>query len=137
MITSVAPFITLTGGRAKEAAEFWAGAFPEAQLLAMNLVGPGEEQPEGNVRLAIVQIGITRLRIIDAPQEAGFALSSGLSIFIEVNDASDVDDIHGKLSDGGQALMPPDAYPFAARFTWVVDRFGVNWQIIHGGTLED
>jgi predicted 3-demethylubiquinone-9 3-methyltransferase (glyoxalase superfamily) len=136
MIQSVAPFVTLTGGRAREAAEFWADAFPEADLLAMNLVGPGEDQPEGNVRLAIVKIGITRLRIIDAPQEEGFDLSAGLSIFIEVSDAADVDEIHGKLTEGGQALMPPDTYPFAERFTWVVDRFGVNWQIIHGGTLE-
>lgn len=136
MIQSVAPFITLTGGRAREAAEFWADAFPDAQIEALHLVGPDEDQPEGSVRLAIVRIGITRLRVIDAPQEQGFDLSAGLSIFVEVSDGTEVDDIAGKLHAGGQALVPAGEYPFAERFTWVVDRFGVNWQVIFGAKLE-
>ena len=135
MITSVAPFLTLQGGAAKAAAEFWAEVLPEAEIEAMHLYGPDEEQPQGNVRLAILRIGITRLRIIDAPQEAGFDLSSAISIFIEVNDAADVDEITGKLLDGGQPLVPVGEYPWADRFSWVVDRFGVNWQVIFGTRL--
>ena len=135
MITSVAPFLTLQGGRAKEAAEFWAEIFPDAEVEAMHLYGAGEDQPEGRVRLAVLRIGITRLRIIDAPQEDGFDLSSAMSIFIEVNDAADVDEIAGKLVNEGQPLVPPGDYPWADRFAWIVDRFGVNWQLIHGTRL--
>jgi predicted 3-demethylubiquinone-9 3-methyltransferase (glyoxalase superfamily) len=26
-------------------------------------------------------------------------------------------------------MMPLDRYPFAARFGWLADRFGVSWQL--------
>ena len=25
--------------------------------------------------------------------------------------------------------MPPDRYPFARRFAWLSDRYGVSWQL--------
>ena len=25
--------------------------------------------------------------------------------------------------------MPPDRYPFARRFAWISDRYGVSWQL--------
>jgi predicted 3-demethylubiquinone-9 3-methyltransferase (glyoxalase superfamily) len=34
------------------------------------------------------------------------------------------------LSDGGDALMPLDAYPFSKRYGWIKDRYGVSWQLI-------
>jgi uncharacterized glyoxalase superfamily protein PhnB len=40
-----------------------------------------------------------------------------------------MDRLFERLSEGGQVLMPPDAYGFSRRFTWVQDRFGVSWQL--------
>ena len=34
-------------------------------------------------------------------------------------------------------MMPADAYPFADRFAWVADRFGIQWQVIFVGTASD
>ncbi len=33
------------------------------------------------------------------------------------------------LSDGEQVLMGLDTYPFANRFGWLNDKFGVSWQL--------
>ena len=33
----------------------------------------------------------------------------------------------------GEVMMPLDAYPFADAFTWLADRFGVNWQVLYAG----
>jgi predicted 3-demethylubiquinone-9 3-methyltransferase (glyoxalase superfamily) len=41
-----------------------------------------------------------------------------------------IDEVWGKLIDGGQALMPLDKYPFSERYGWVQDKYGVSWQLI-------
>lgn len=38
------------------------------------------------------------------------------------------------LMSEGQAYMPLKSYPFAERFTWVGDHFGVTWQLSHVGS---
>ena len=35
------------------------------------------------------------------------------------------------LGEGGEVLMPLDAYDFAVRFTWLNDRFGLSWQLCY------
>jgi len=34
------------------------------------------------------------------------------------------------LREGGEVLMPLDAYPFSQRYGWVKDRYGLTWQVI-------
>jgi predicted 3-demethylubiquinone-9 3-methyltransferase (glyoxalase superfamily) len=41
-----------------------------------------------------------------------------------------IDELWSKLIDGGEALMPLDAYPFSKRYGWVKDRYGLTWQLI-------
>jgi predicted 3-demethylubiquinone-9 3-methyltransferase (glyoxalase superfamily) len=41
-----------------------------------------------------------------------------------------IDEVWEKLSDGGQALMPLDKYPFSERYGWIQDRYGLTWQLI-------
>ena len=45
---------------------------------------------------------------------------------------ADADRLFAALADGGEALMPLDAYPWSERYGWVKDRFGVSWQVIAG-----
>jgi len=48
---------------------------------------------------------------------------------VDCASAAEVDRLFAALSDQGKTLMPLDAYPFARRFAWVNDRFGVSWQL--------
>ncbi len=41
---------------------------------------------------------------------------------------AEVDRLFAQSSEGGQILMPLDAYPFRREFTWLSDRYGVSWQ---------
>jgi uncharacterized glyoxalase superfamily protein PhnB len=41
-----------------------------------------------------------------------------------------VDRLYAALSAGGSVMMALDRYPFATRYAWVQDRFGVSWQLM-------
>jgi predicted 3-demethylubiquinone-9 3-methyltransferase (glyoxalase superfamily) len=48
---------------------------------------------------------------------------------VECDNAAEVDHLFAAMSEGGKVLMGLDRYPFASRFGWVNDRFGVSWQV--------
>jgi len=35
----------------------------------------------------------------------------------------------GKLSEGGKVLMPLDTYPWAEKYGWLQDKYGLSWQL--------
>lgn len=130
MPKTLTPFLAFDG-KGREALGFYKDVFPDAEVVRVVPFGPDEEGPEGMLRLSELRIGATGLRIIDIAG-AGFAFSPAMSVFTECGSPAEVDQIAARLMEEGQALMPPDSYPFAQRFAWVQDKFGVNWQLIFG-----
>lgn len=41
-----------------------------------------------------------------------------------------LNEVWAGFADGGQVLMELGEYPFSARYGWIQDRYGVNWQLI-------
>jgi predicted 3-demethylubiquinone-9 3-methyltransferase (glyoxalase superfamily) len=66
---------------------------------------------------------------IDSPAKHGFTFTPAMSFFIECTGQEQLDRLFESLSDAGKILMPPGAYGFSSRFTWIQDRFGVSWQL--------
>ncbi|MEM7441047.1 MAG: VOC family protein [Pseudomonadota bacterium] len=133
MITTLAPFLAFSG-QGRDALQTYANALPGAEVLHVHPYGPDEEGEEGQLRLAVLCIGEIYLRIIDVPVSAGFSFSGAMSIHVVLDKAEEVDKVATALGVT-MTLMPPDSYPFAERFAWIVDRFGVHWQLVFGGIL--
>ncbi len=70
-----------------------------------------------------------RFMAIDSNIEHGFTFTPAMSLYIECETEEEIDSVFHRLSEGGQILMPLDAYPFSPKFGWVADRFGVSWQL--------
>lgn len=58
-----------------------------------------------------------------------FDFTPSMSLFVEMDDAQALDTAFARLSEGGNVLMPLDDYGFSPRFGWLVDRFGLSWQL--------
>jgi predicted 3-demethylubiquinone-9 3-methyltransferase (glyoxalase superfamily) len=58
-----------------------------------------------------------------------FAFTPAVSFFVYCETPEEIDELWNKLSDGGMALMELGQYPFGERFGWVMDRYGVSWQL--------
>jgi predicted 3-demethylubiquinone-9 3-methyltransferase (glyoxalase superfamily) len=69
------------------------------------------------------------IMFLDSPVKHAFTFTPASSLFVECENAEEVDRLFAALSDSGKVLMPLDAYPFARRFGWMNDRFGVSWQL--------
>jgi predicted 3-demethylubiquinone-9 3-methyltransferase (glyoxalase superfamily) len=125
---TLTPFLMFIG-RAEEAMNFYVDTFPDAEILSLDHAGPDDPSGEGTVRGATFRIANQTLRCIDSPDVHGFGFTPAVSFFYDCDDEDQFTAIFDKLSVDGSILMPPDAYPFAKRFAWLNDRFGLSWQL--------
>ena len=114
--------------QAEEAVRFYVSACPGSEILHVTRCGEGEPQPAGSVRT--VRFTLCGQELMAANGGPTFAFTPAVSLFVHCETAAEVDALWEPLADGGTALMPLDAYPFASRFGWVQDRFGVSWQVM-------
>lgn len=116
---------------ATDAVRFYCSHFPNAEILHHQVL---HDTPSGDC-------DVLRFRLNDQPFLAisagpAFTLNPAISFILNFDPASDdrarerLDQLWEALSDGGEILMPLDAYPFSQHYGWVQDRFGVSWQLI-------
>jgi len=124
----ITTFLMFTGA-AEEAMNFYVSLFPNSRVVSVARYGAGEPGKEGTVKQAEFELNKTRLRCIDSPAKHAFTFTPSISLFIDCDDAAQLDRLFAAFNDGGMALMPPDNYGFSKKFAWVQDRFGVSWQL--------
>ena len=122
------PFLMFEG-RAEEAMNFYVSVFEGARIETIAHYGSGGPGREGSVVRATMTIAGQNVMCTDSPIKHGFTFTASTSFFIECEDPAEFDSLFGKLSDGGQVMMPPDDYGFSRKFAWVADKFGVSWQL--------
>ncbi len=58
-----------------------------------------------------------------------FKLNPSISLMVLCDTKEEIDRLWLALSEGGKELMPLQEYPFSRRYGWIVDRFGLTWQL--------
>jgi len=130
---ALTPVLMFTG-QADEAMRLYASAFPDAEILEIDRWGPGDAGAAstgmaGSVKGAHFRIGGQVLRCMDSPDVHAFGFTPAVSFWYDCADEATFDAVFARLSEGGAVQMPPGPYPFARRFAWLSDRFGVSWQL--------
>lgn len=131
-VTTVRPFLMFQGGKADEAIRFWMGLFADAAIEEMVRYGPGEAGPEDTVMWARVRLAGQSVMCSDSPVPHKFGFTPSFSFYVDCADEAELDRLFAALGEGGQVMMAPGDYGFAAKFAWVSDRFGVSWQLSLG-----
>lgn len=128
MAKSITPFLMFEGD-AEAAMDFYLSLFPDSRMESITRFddkGPGKP---GSVMVASMFLNGQKVMCIDSAVKHNFTFTPAISLFVECIDSAEVDMLFSKLSNGGKVLMPLDTYPFAKRFGWVSDQFGVSWQV--------
>lgn len=116
-------------GRAEEAMNFYVSIFPDAGIRSIVRYGENDAGPAGTVQVAVFSLAGRELMCIDSSVKHAFTFTPATSQFVTCDAPAQVDELFGRLSEGGTVLMPLGTYPFSQRFAWVNDRFGVSWQL--------
>jgi predicted 3-demethylubiquinone-9 3-methyltransferase (glyoxalase superfamily) len=128
MAQQVSTFLMFEGD-AEEAMTFYVSLFDDAKIDSVKRYGPGEQGAEGSVMHAAFTLKGQRFMCIDSSAKHAFDFTPAISIFVDCDTEREIDHLFAAPSRAGQIFMPLDKYPFAEKFAWVADRFGVSWQL--------
>jgi predicted 3-demethylubiquinone-9 3-methyltransferase (glyoxalase superfamily) len=129
-------------GDAQEAVDFYVAAFPDSGILAKSYYpksvneGLADFQLEFAGKVLTIEFKLGEYTFIAINAGPDFTPNPSISFMLNFDPSVDdqarehLDDLWQKLSDGGQALMPLEPYPFSERYGWIKDRYGVTWQLI-------
>jgi predicted 3-demethylubiquinone-9 3-methyltransferase (glyoxalase superfamily) len=118
------------GGRAEEAIVFYTALFTDSSVESIERYRAEHPGPEGQIVHARFRLGGRLFLATDSHIEQPYTFTPSTSFFVECADEDEIDRLAAALSEGGAVLMPLGAYPFASRYAWVQDRFGLSWQLM-------
>ncbi|KPL60962.1 VOC family protein [Rossellomorea vietnamensis] len=125
----VTPFLMFQNGDAEEAMNFYTSLIEDSAITNIVRYGANESGDEGTVMQATFTLKGQEFMCIDSNVKHQFDFTPSFSIFLTCDTEEELESIYGKLSEGGQALMPLGDYGFSKKFGWLSDRFGVSWQL--------
>ncbi len=116
---------------AAEAARLYASLFPDSRITSESKIG---DTPSGDVDLLSFELAGSGFQAISAGPT--FKFTPAVSFLVACESPEEVDRYWKVLSSGGSELMPLGAYPFSEHYAWVVDRYGLSWQLMSMGELK-
>jgi Uncharacterized protein conserved in bacteria len=117
--------------QAEQAAEFYCSTFDGSGITDKAYYGKAGSEisgmPQGS--LLTVDFHLFGYEFIALNGGPVFHFTPAISFFINCDNREELDRYWSRLSDGGYVLMELGTYPFSERFGWVMDRFGLTWQL--------
>jgi len=105
---------------------FYETAFPSFDLISKQYHA---EPHQASIMLAVFSVRGQEVMVSDSFVTHDWGITPGISFFLDMDNEDQLDALAHQLQEDGRVHMPPNDYGFSARFAWVEDRFGVNWQL--------
>jgi predicted 3-demethylubiquinone-9 3-methyltransferase (glyoxalase superfamily) len=110
--------------QAKEAATLYTTLFPDSRITNIQTI---TGTPSGDSDIVSFTLAGQNFMAISAGPY--FKLNPSISFFATFKTEGEIKQVWDALIDGGTALMPYDTYPWAEKYGWLTDRYGVSWQL--------
>lgn len=109
--------------------DFYLSVFSGSKLKNKSQI---EDTPSGVAQMATIEIYGMDFNLMTAGPYLPF--NPTVSFIISCDTIEEVDTLWGKLSEKGKILMELSSYPFAEKYGWIQDMYGVSWQIMYSTT---
>jgi len=113
----ITPFLTFND-QAEEAANFYTSVFKNSKIVSSSRYGDAGPGPKGSLMSATLSLDGQELLLLNGGPT--FKFSEAISLFVSCETQAEVDEYWSKLTAGGKEIQ----------CGWLVDKFGVSWQII-------
>ncbi|KEK18625.1 3-demethylubiquinone-9 3-methyltransferase [Bacillus manliponensis] len=123
----ITPFL-LFEGNAEEAMNYYTSLIEDSSIIHISRYGADQPGAEGSVMQATFSLKGQEFMCIDSSIKHEFTFTPSFSLFLTCDSEEEIDHLYDKLKDG-EALMSLGDYGFSKKFGWIVDKFGVSWQL--------
>jgi len=129
----ITPFLWFGKG-AENAAKFYTSVFPNSKVLGLKYYDEESANVSGMPPGSVLTVAFRLLGQDFTALNGGpiFKFNESLSFFVYCKTERSLDGLFRKLSRNGKILLPLGKYPFAKRYAFFKDKFGVAWQLILG-----
>lgn len=119
--------------QAEQAVEFYAKVFKNTKILKTTRYSEASAKVSGQKVGSTMTIDceIEDLSVLALNGGPQFKFSPSLSVFVGCTSENEITEKWKMLSQGGVVRMGLDKYPWAEKYGWTTDQFGVEWQLIH------
>jgi len=104
--------------QAEEAANYYVSIFKNSRITAINRYGDAGPGPKGSVMVVSFELDGQRFTALNGGPV--FQFTPAISFYVNCENQAEVDELWEKLVAGGRK----------DRCGWLVDKYGVSWQII-------
>jgi len=125
----VIPFLMFQDGKAEEAMEYYTSLIEDSEIKSITRYGAEGPGEEGTVVQAVFSLKGQDFMCIDSHINHEFTFTPSFSIYLTCDTEKEIDELYNKIIQNGAALMPINNYGFSEKFGWLVDQFGVSWQL--------
>ena len=108
---------------------FYVELFENSRILNVTRWGAGGPVKEGLIMQASFELDGNLFMCSDSPPVHDWDFSPAVSHYLECDDESEIERLFQKLSENGTVTMPLNNYGFSQQFGWVIDPYGVSWQL--------
>ncbi len=121
--------LTFQNNKAEEAMNFYIGLFDTARILTIKRWGKEAPVEEGKIMQATFELEGRLFMCSDSPPVHDWDFTPAVSNYIECDNENELERLFSKLSENGTIAMPLNNYGFSQKFGWVIDPFGISWQL--------
>ncbi|WP_296352113.1 VOC family protein [Winogradskyella sp.] len=122
-------FLTFQDNNAENAMNFYIEIFENSEIIDVKRWQKEAPVEEGKIMQATFSLNGNLFMCSDSPPIHDWDFTPAVSNFIECKSESQQDNLFTKLSENGTITMPLNNYGFSERFGWVIDQYGISWQL--------
>lgn len=109
---------------AVEAATFYTSLFTDSAIKSKVTIGG---TPSGDTDIVTIDLMGHEFTLISAGPQ--FKFNPSISFILSFPTKAEVEALWQRIEVGGMVLVPLGEYPFSPLFGWVMDKFGLSWQL--------